>query len=283
MSQIRTNQKTKFALIAGQGELPLTLVNSAIKAGEEVVVIAIDEQTFKQCKQQTLTYKFSLLDVFKIIEKLQELEISQLCFIGKFPKSDFFKNLHKFDRKIFDLIKEAKNLNDDSIHWKLTEFLEQKYGFEVIDQTKYLQDFFSPEKTFTSRTISPEELEEVDYGLKMAKEIARLDIGQTIVVKNKAVLAVEAIEGTNSCIERAGLAYWGLVRKPVTVCKVEKPEQDKRFDVPAVGLQTIKAMSPGSILAFEANKVFFLEQEKSIELANRKSIAIVSRSAFDNK
>lgn len=270
-------QRTAFVLIAGQGEIPIKLIRSALKAGKTIKVIAIDTITYKKSKELTETYKYSLFEIFQIIEKIKELGIKDICFIGKFPKSDFFKNLHKFDKRILELIKNIQNLNDDSIHLALTKLLEEEYELKVVDQTKYLQDCFSPEQSFTNRELTNEELEEVDYGLKMAKEIARLDIGQTVIVKNKAVLAVEAIEGTNKCIKRAGSSFFGFFKKSITVCKVEKPQQDKRFDVPAVGLQTIQAMNPGSILAFEANKVFFLDQEKSIKLANKKSIVIISR------
>ena len=158
------------------------------------------------------------------------------------------------------------------------DFLEQEQGFKVIDQTLFLREHFPDEKIFTKRQPSDIELLEVDYGLKMAKAIGGLDIGQTVVVQNKSIIAVEAIEGTDRCIKRAIKTLgWLNPKKNITVCKVSKPCQDNRFDVPAVGLKTLKCMTKNSILAFEAGETFFLNSEEAIQYANKMNICILSR------
>lgn len=271
---LMTDKITKLILIAGYGELPLKLAQSAQQQGVEVVVLALNNEIYKQMKDDFQTYKFSPIEIYPILNKIKELGFEYLTFIGKVPKLDFFKNIHKLDRNLLEQIYKLSNLNDDSLHLRLVEFLEQEHGLKIIDQTKYLRECFPGAQVFTKRKPNQEELEEISYGLGMAKGIAALDIGQTIVVKNKAVIAVEAIEGTNQCIKRAKSLNTFAKSKTITVCKVSKPNQDQRFDVPVVGLQTVKLLPKGSIIAFEANECFFLDQDSAIKYADENNIII---------
>ncbi len=268
---------TQLVLVAGYGELPDMLAKSATKEGVEVIVLALNCETYKRMKKSYVCFKYSPIQVFAMLEKCKEYNAKYITFIGKVPKLDFFKNIHKLDKRLLQQLSKLKNLNDDSLHLKLAEFLHEEAGLTVIDQTKYLKDRFPGPQVLTKRQPTVEELEEINYGLGMAKGIAALDIGQTVVVKNRAVIAVEAIEGTNACIERS-LRKLGIFAKSqtITVCKVAKPNQDKRFDVPTVGLKTLQAMSPGSILALEANETFFVEQAQAIEYANKHNMCIVA-------
>ncbi len=268
---------TKLVLVAGQGELPDLLAASATKEGIEIIVLALNDATYNRIKKHYLCFKYSPIEVFAMLDKCREYNAKYITFIGKVPKLDFFKSIHKLDKRLLQQISKLKNLNDDSLHLKLVDFLYEEAGLTVIDQTKYLRDRFPSAQVLTNRQPTNEELEEINYGLGMAKGIAALDIGQTVVVKNRSVIAVEAIEGTNACIKRA-IVKLGIFAKSktVTVCKVAKPNQDNRFDVPTVGLKTLKVMSPGSILAFEANETFFVEQEQAIDYANKNNICIVS-------
>lgn len=277
MTATQEEKITRLLLVAGLGELPIELTKSAQAQGVEVIVFALDKRTYNEMKDITETYLFSPVEAFKMADKGMELGIKHVTFIGKVPKSSFFKNLHKLEPRMLKEIQSLVNMNDDSFHLKLVDKIENSFGAKIIPQTLYLKHYFPKAQSFTKRLASNEELEEAKYGLEMAKGIAALDIGQTVIVKNKAVIAVEAIEGTNKCIKRAK-ASMGLglfeKRKAISVCKVAKPEQDQRFDIPTVGLQTIEAMPKGSKLFFEASETFFVNQDQAIELADRKNILI---------
>lgn len=269
--------KPKLALIAGYGELPVQLAESAIAEGVDLTVFALNNDSYFRLKKLTKTYQFTPIEVFPMIDLIKSLGINQITMIGKVPKLDFFKNLHRLDLRLLEEIKSLANMNDDSLHFKLAEFLQQEHQIEVIDQTKYLRKLFPGEQNFTNRKVSNEELQIVRFGLEQAKAIAKLDIGQTIVVQNKSVIAVESIEGTNECIKRGlKLAKRKKETSPIIVCKVSKPNQDKRFDVPTIGLKTLKAIGKDAILAFEANQCFFVDQEASIKYANSHGIAVVA-------
>lgn len=273
-----TQRITQFILIAGAGELPLRLVKSALGVGVRVVVLSLSKSNRAALANLVDTYAYSPIEVFPMLDKIKELGIKQLCFIGKVPKLDFFRNIHKLDKRLFAKIMELKDLNDDSLHCRIVDFLENENALEVIKQNIFLQDLFPQEQIFTKREPNAEELEEIKYGMAMARGIAALDIGQTVVVHNKAVIAVEAIEGTNHCIKRsiAKLGFFAS-KKSLIVCKVSKPNQDERFDMPTIGYETIKTIPANSIVAMEAGKTFFVDQAKSIELANKKNISIIAR------
>ncbi len=270
---------TKLVLVAGYGELPDRLAEAATREGVELMVLALNHDTYRRMSKNYECFKYSPIEVFPMLDKCKAHGAKYITFIGKVPKLEFFKNIHKLDKRLLQQISKLKNMNDDSLHLTLVDFLREEAGLTVIDQTKYLRDCFPGPQVLTVRQPTSEELEEINYGLGMAKGIAALDIGQTVVVKNRAVIAVEAIEGTNACIERAIRKLGVFARsKTVTVCKVAKPNQDNRFDVPTVGLKTLQAMTPGSILALEANETFFVEQEHAIDYANKNNICIIATS-----
>ncbi len=276
---MQTIQSIKeFILIAGTGELPVKLVQSALKQDVRVEVVSFCPRNFNQLSNLVKTVRFSPVEVFPIVEYIKKSGIKNICFIGKVPKLEFFKNIHKLDKQLLQKIKELKDLNDDSLHYKILEFLEQEHGLNVIKQNIFLQDLFPSEQVFTARQPTISELEELVFGLNMAKGIASLDIGQVVVVRNKAVVAVEAIEGTSACIKRAKKQTNFLNQKNnLVVCKVSKPNQDERFDMPVIGLETVKLLPKNSILAIEAHKTFFVDQERAIKLANQKNICIIAK------
>ncbi len=277
MPKVLEQQITKLALVAGYGELPIKLAKSAIAEGIEVIALALNNETYRQLKSITKTYKFNPIDIFQMIEVIQTNKIKHLTMIGKVPKLDFFKDLHRLDLRLLAKVKELKDMNDDSLHHRLADFLEQEYGLTIIDQTKYLRDLFPGSQTFTKRQASTEELETIEFSLSRAKGLAALDIGQTVVAQNKAITAVEAIEGTNECIKRAKeLMHKKKQSSTMIVCKVSKPNQDNRFDVPTVGLKTLKAIGKDAILAFEAGECFFIDQEKAIAYADKNNICIIA-------
>jgi DUF1009 family protein len=278
MQKTETSTITEFILIAGMGELPVRLVRSAIQQGTKVRVFSLASDNFSKLSSLATTLRFSPVEVFRMLDEIKKSGIKNICFIGKVPKLEFFKNLHKLDTQLLKKIKELKDLNDDSLHFKILDFLEREHGLKVIKQNIFLQDLFPSEQVFTARQPTVSEFEEIVFGLNMAKGIAALDIGQVVVVQNKAVIAVEAIEGTSACIKRAMQKTNFLKQKSdLVVCKVSKPNQDERFDMPVIGVETIKILPKNSILAIEAHKTFFVDQERAIELADKKNICIMAK------
>lgn len=280
---LSTTEITKLCLIAGNGELPVSLAKSALAQNVELIIFSLSNDNYKDLKTLTdKVYKFSVIDIYQMLEKIKELGHKNITFIGKVPKIDFLKNLYRLDSRLVKKIQELKDWNDDSLHFKILDFVENENGCKIIDQTLFLQDLFPGPQCFTKRSLTEEEMEEALFGLKMAKGIGELDIGQTVVVSNKSVIAVEAIEGTNACIKRS-FKNFNLFQKnkKITVAKTSKPSQDSRFDVPTVGAGTVKALPKGSNLVFEANETFFINQKDAIKLADQDNISITAISLGD--
>jgi UDP-2,3-diacylglucosamine hydrolase len=276
----KTNSIDKLCLVAGNGELPVRLAKSALANNVELLIIALSNDNLKKLQGLTSNvHRYSVVDIYPVLEKIKSQGHKKITFIGKVPKIDFIKNLYRLDKRLINKIKELKDWNDDSLHFKVLDFAERENGLEIIDQTIFLRELFPKAQCFTSRELVGEEITEAKFALEMAKGIGELDIGQTVVVSNKSVIAVEAIEGTNACIKRAQKTFGFFQRNQrIIVAKTSKPNQDRRFDVPTIGLETIKAMPRHSNLVFEAEETFFVNQDEAITLANQKNISI---TAFD--
>ncbi len=200
--------------------------------------------------------------------------VEAVVFIGKVPKINLLRNLHKLDWMAIKYLSKLPNFSDDTIQLGVGEMLEE-HGFKVLTQSEFLRDLFPQVGVMTKRQPTAEEYVDVEYGMRIAKEIARLDIGQTVVVKDRMILAIEAIEGTDETIRRAVR----LARGPVVVAKVSKPNQDQRFDIPTVGMNTLDAMTTekqGGVLAIEARETMVVEKEEMIAYADAHGIALVS-------
>jgi hypothetical protein len=270
---LNTTLSKTIGLIAGDGELPVSMAKSATKNNHEIVAISLSPTNRKEleayCKK---VYSCGAGEVRKIIDLLHQEGITQLAFIGKVSKTMLLRN-PRLDSTAISLMKQVKRLNDDAVMLKIIEELE-KENISVIDQTIFLKEYF-PQKGVIGKYM-PDELQQIDieYGFQIAKGIGGLDLGQMVVVQDKMVLAVEAIEGTDRCIERG----CKLGSKNAVVVKVSKPEQDKRFDVPAVGLRTLKNMQKfgGKVLAIEANETFVVEKDKMIEFADRHKMVFIA-------
>jgi len=172
------------------------------------------------------------------------------------------------------LIKKLAIFHDDDILRAVAKELA-KQGIEIVSSTSHLPELSAPLGCLTRRGLTGSEEEDVDFGWKVAKELGRLDIGQCVVVRKKAVLALEAIDGTDETILRGGR----LAREAAVVVKVSKPDQDLRFDVPCVGLETLRVMSQvkASVLAVEAGKTLMFDRTEMVAYANKEGISIVSR------
>ena len=261
------------ALIAGDGELPVHVARMAAREGYDVICISLSHRNrdtlHKYCKK---VYSFGPGEILKILETLKNDKVKQLTFIGKVSKEILLRN-PKLDKKALEMLKQAKKLNDDAVMLLLVEELEEN-GIKVLDQTLFIKELLVQKGVLTKIEPTEEQKIDIDFGFKMAKEIGGLDIGQTVVVQNKMVVAVEAIEGTDKAIERGGR----LSKKPTTVVKVSKPAQDKRFDIPTVGLRTLKIMKKygANVLALEAGETFIVEEDKVINFANKNNMVVVA-------
>jgi DUF1009 family protein len=260
-------------LIAGEGELPVNTAKFASQKGYEVIAISLDSsnkaQLSKYCRK---VYSFGPGELQKILDTLHSHEIRQVTFIGKVPKSILFKR-PILDRRAISLLKSVKRLNDDKIMLVLIDELN-KENIEVLDQTLFIKDLMAKKGVLTK--LAPNEAQNIDieYGFQIAKAMGELDIGQSVIVQNKMILAVEAIEGTDKAIERGAKLSDGNA----TVVKVSKPKQDRRFDMPTVGLRTLKTMKKhgAKILAIEAGETFIAQENEMLKFANDNKMAVVS-------
>ncbi len=260
-------------LIAGDGELPLKFAQNAKKSGFQVVAISLSPDNRNELKKNCdKVYAFGPGEIIKIKAALKAEGVKQATFLGKVSKGMLLKN-PKLDIDAFRLIKEAVRLNDDAVMMLAVNELAS-IGVEVLDQTIFIQNLMIPKGILSKTQPTPEQIKDVEYGYEIAKQMGDIDIGQSVVVKNKMIMAVEAIEGTDCAIERGGK----LAKKGAVVVKVSKPNQDKRFDIPTVGLRTLKKMKSvnASVLAVEANQSIIVQQEKMIKFADENKIVIIA-------
>lgn len=264
----------KQCLIAGDGKLPVLMAEAAKKNGCEVIAISLASDNKKELsKFCSKVYNFGPGEILKIKKTLVEENIHQLTFIGKVHKGMLLRR-PKLDSEAIKLLKETGRLNDDAIMLKLVDQLELM-GITVLDQTIFIKNLMVPHGVLGSKKPTVEQIEDVDYGFWLAKEMGKLDVGQSVVIKDKMIMAVEAIEGTDKCIERGCRIAHG---KGVTIVKVAKPTQDNRFDIPTIGLQTLKTMKRygASLIALEAGETIIVDQKKMIEFADKNNIVIMA-------
>ncbi len=263
----------KQGLIAGNGQLPIELAKNAKENGFSVIAISLSSDNRKELKKYcTKVYDFAPGEVLKIKKVLEDEGIKQLTFIGKVSKSLVVKR-PRFDSLAIEFLKQAKRLNDDAIMLFLVEELK-KLGITVLDQTIFIKNLMIPRGILGK--VQPDEalLSDVEYGYKIAKEMGELDIGQSVVIKDRMIMAIEAIEGTDKCIKRG----CKLGKTDSVIVKVAKPQQDKRFDIPAFGLNTLKTMKKykAKLIAVEANETILVDREKTIEYADKNNIVVMA-------
>lgn len=269
----------RFALIAGAGEIPQILASSAKSQGASFVAIALTEAAIAPLDSfADRVYRLSIGQVGKIIKTIKKEGIEKVVFIGKVKKDLLFEKI-RFDLKALKLLASLRNRNDDTIMLAIVDEFA-KNGIEVVDQTTYLRQMMPKEGILTKRKPTNEEWDDIRYGMDMAKRSASLDIGQTVVVRNLSIMAVEAIEGTDEAIIRGG----ALAKRAAVVAKVAKPDQDQRFDVPTVGMKTLDSMSSvgAKVLSIEAERTFFLKLDEVVARADALGISIVSYNMEDN-
>lgn len=264
----------KIGLIAGNKKLPLVFSEAAKKRGYYIVAIAIKGDTSVRLKNLVDKIYWIGLDEFRrMFEIFKQEGVGKVVMAGQIsPQRLFSKEVDK-DEELKNLLASIKDKKADTIFAKIAEKLKEA-GLQLLDSTLFIEDLMPSKGTLTKGEPSFQIWEDVYFGLDLAKAIAYLDIGQTVAVKGKAPVAVEALEGTDNLIRRAGRITSG----GITVVKVSKPKQDMRFDIPVVGLNTVKNLvkAGAKCLAIEAGKTIFIDKEQSIKLADKKGISIVA-------
>ena len=263
----------RIGLIAGNGQFPIIFCKKAKEAGFKVYAAAYRQEADPEIAAHVNEIEwFHVGQVSRLIKYFKKHRIDQAVMLGGVKKTNIFKDL-KPDIKAISLIAGLRHTHDDGILRAFAGLLE-KNGIAVKSSTFLLPDLLAPEGCWTRRKPSRGEMAEIGLGWKVAKEIGRLDIGQCVVAGGGSILAVEAVDGTDATIKRGG----GLSRGNAVVVKVCKPAQDERFDVPAIGVDTIRTMAEAGahVLAIEAGKAIVFDRAEMIRLADRHDITIVA-------
>lgn len=263
----------KQGLIAGDGTLPVKMAQYAKENGFEVVCVSLAKDNLSQLKKYcSKVYSCHPGEINKIEKIMKEEELKQVTFLGKVHKRILLQ-VNKFDTRAIEILKQMKRLNDDEVMMLIVNEFE-KNGINVLDQTIFIKNLMIPAGVLGKHKPTKEQMEDVNYGFWLAKEMGKVDVGQSVVIKDKMAMAVEAIEGTDVCIKRGAK----LAKKGAVVVKVAKPKQDKRFDIPAVGLRTLRTMKhyKAGLLAVEANETIIVNQEEVIKYANEHNIVIMA-------
>lgn len=269
----KLQERETLGLIAGGGAFPLMVADAARERGLRVVAVAHEGETDPLLAQKVdkLTW-IRLGQLGHLIKALKKAGVTKTVMAGSINKKKMFENVRP-DLRGLTLMSKLAIFHDDDILRAVAAELH-KEGIDMVSSAEHLPELLAPRGNLTHRKPNREEREDVEFGWKIAKELGRLDVGQCVVVRKKTVLALEAIEGTNETILRGG----ELAKENAVVVKVSKPNQDLRFDVPAVGPETIQAMSKvrASVLAIEAGKTLIFDKDEMISYANRLRIAVLS-------
>ena len=263
----------KVGLIAGNGKFPFMVVEGARLARAELVVAAIREETDAEIERLAVRVKWvGIGQLGRMIRFFKEEGVEKAIMAGQVKHVQIFSRAVP-DARMLKVLLKLPRRNTDSLIGAIASELQSE-GIELIDSTYFLQHNLPAAGTLTRRQPDKHERENIEYGLEVAREIAGLDLGQTIVVRGKACVAIEAMEGTDATIRRAGT----LVSGRLTVVKLAKPNQDMRFDVPVVGVPTIEAMveARATCLCITAGKTLMFDREQMITTADKRKIAIIA-------
>ena len=268
----------RIGLIAGNGRFPFLALQGARSLGHDVTVVAVKEEAFPELEGAAraagadLTW-VSLGHLGKCIKVLKAAGVRQAVMAGQVKHAKIFSGILP-DLTLLSVLTRLKARNTDALISAVADVLKGE-GIELLNSTAFLEPLLAKNGTLGRRAPSPDELDDFTFGYRMADQVASLDIGQTIVVKDKAVVAVEAMEGTDDVIARAG-----KIAGPGTrVVKVAKPNQDMRFDVPVVGVATIAAMraAGATAITIDAGKTLVVDGQPFFDAADAADIAVVGR------
>jgi hypothetical protein len=263
----------KFGLIAGNGQFPFLAAQEIKKEGNQVFAVALKDETDPALEKIVDGMQWvSIGKLQAMIDYFKSQGITEALMAGQVKHAKLFDAL-KMDVRAIKLLASLKNKKADTILGAVSNEFE-KEGIKLLPSHQFLKHILPKKGIIAGKKLSNKENNDVEFGHNIAKQIAGLDIGQTVVVKDSCVLAVESIEGTDECIKRGA----SLGKDGVVVVKVAKPNQDFRFDIPVIGPKTIEVMGSvkASILAIEAEVTLLFEKEKVIELANKYKITIIA-------
>src|SRR5580658_3630944 len=281
-----SDKQNKIGLIAGNGKFPLLVLDAARSKGLDVVVAAIKEETLPEIAQHgaSAVHWLSLGELSKLIDTFKAAGISRAIMAGQVKHKQIFSGI-KPDWRLAKLLLSLTTRNTDSLIGAVSKVLADE-GITLMNSTELLEPMLAAEGVLTQRAPSDSERTNITYGHAVADHLSRFDIGQTVVIAEAACIAVEAMEGTDATILRAGeiMRSPALGKEPstlsrgLTVVKVAKPNQDMRFDVPVVGLRTIETMKQAgaTCLALDAGRCLLLDKEAMLAAANDAGISIVA-------
>jgi hypothetical protein len=285
----------KLGLIAGNGRFPFLLLDAARAQGLAVVVAAIQQETDPEidlraaADDKITVYWLSLGELSKLIETFHKEGVTRAVMAGQVKHKQIFSSIRP-DWRLAKLLLNLRTRSTDMLLGAVAKVLGDE-GIELLSSTAFLEPLLAAEGVLTSRAPSEEEQKNIDYGLNVAQAVAGFDIGQTVVVAAQACVAVEAMEGTDAAIERAGQLMRSLedeqdettlnrttLDRALTVIKIAKPNQDMRFDVPVIGMRTIETMiaAGASCLSLEADRTLLFDREHLLERANASRLSIVA-------
>jgi len=270
----------KLGLIAGNGRFPFLVLDAARAMGHDVVVIGIKEEASKDLEiaaaksPKADVHWVSIGQLGTFLKILEDNKITQAVMAGQVKHVKIFGGFIP-DMTAMSLMGKLKGFNTDALIGAVADLMRER-GVELVNSAKFLEPLLAGDGQLSDRAPNEAERKDLEFGYRIADTIAGLDIGQTIAVKHQAVVAVEAMEGTDEAIARAG----HLAGDGVSIIKVAKPNQDMRFDVPIVGLATILAMrrAGAKVLSIDAGRTLIFDREAFFKSANEAGIAIVGRS-----
>jgi DUF1009 family protein len=278
----------KLGLIAGNGRFPFLLLDAARAEGLEVVVAAIKEETDPEIDRRAeadsgvTVHWLSLGELSRLIETFQKAGVTKAVMAGQVKHKQIFSSIRP-DWRLAKLLLNLRTRSTDALLGAVAKVLSDE-GIELISSTAFLEPLLAQEGVLTERAPDEDECKNIEYGLGVAGVLAGFDIGQTVVVAAQACVAVEAMEGTDATIERAGRLMATLeadastLERRLTVVKVAKPKQDMRFDVPVIGFSTLETMlrAGATCLSIEAGKTLLFDRDAVLERASKAGIAIVA-------
>jgi UDP-2,3-diacylglucosamine hydrolase len=277
----------KLGLIAGNGRFPFLVLDAARAQGFAVTVAAIREETDPEinhraeCDERISVHWLSLGELSRLIEVFHRENVTAAVMAGQVKHKQIFSSIRP-DWRLAKLLLNLRTRNTDMLLGAVAKVLADE-GIELISSTAFLEPLLAQEGVLTDRAPNEDERKNIEYGMDIARAVAAFDIGQTVVVAAQACVAVEAMEGTDAAIERAGRLIQSLeedastLERKLTVVKVAKPNQDMRFDVPVIGIRTVEAMieAGASCLSVEAGRTLLFDRETLVKRASAAGIAIV--------
>ncbi|HXO88701.1 MAG TPA: UDP-2,3-diacylglucosamine diphosphatase LpxI [Candidatus Acidoferrales bacterium] len=272
MAATAQNSMESWGLIAGNGDFPFLVLEGARSRGIEMAVIAIREEASPALEQAAKRFHWiSLGELGRGIDLLHQEGVKHAVMAGQVKHNKIFSSIRP-DWRLAKLLLTLSTKNTDSLIGAVARVLEEE-GIELVDSTKFLGPLLPSEGVLTRRAPDEAEVADIEYGRRIARQIAGLDLGQTVVVRDRACVAIEAMEGTDETIERAARIASG---QRLVVVKVSKPRQDMRFDVPVIGLQTIEVMrrSNATALGIDAGRTLLFDREGLVRAADEGGIAI---------